>query len=76
MTGWARSATGLAVKVGARQKVEPYEFYHEEELATGAEWKPFTFTFTPTMDFEAFLMFIVREAGTVDLAGIAVAEKP
>lgn len=74
--GWVRSPDKLSVNVGARQKVEPYEFYHEQELPTGTEWKKFEFTFTPVMDFDAFLMFIVREAGTVDLAGVAVEEKP
>ena len=54
---------------------EPYEFYHEQELTTGPEWKRFEFAFAPTMDFAAFLMFVVREAGTVDLAGVVVAEK-
>lgn len=76
VTGWVRSAEKTGVKVGARQKGEPYEFYHEEELTTGPEWKKFEFAFTPAMDLEAFVMFIVREAGTVDLAGLSVAEKP
>ena len=76
VTGWVRSAEKTGVKVGARQKGDPYEFYHEEELTTGPEWKKFEFAFTPAMDLEAFVMFIVREAGTVDLAGVAVAEKP
>ena len=76
VTGWVRSAEKTGVKVGARQKGEPYEFYHEEELTTGPEWKKFEFAFTPAMDLEAFVMFIVREAGTVDLAGVSVTEKP
>ena len=76
VSGWVRSAGGLAVNVGARQQADPYEFYHEQELATGKEWKRFEFAFTPTMDISAFIMFVVREAGTVDLAGVAVQEKP
>jgi hypothetical protein len=75
VTGWVRSPDRTSVKVGARQIIEPYEFYHEEELATGPEWKRFEFAFTPTMDFTAFLMFVVREAGTVDLAGVVLQEK-
>lgn len=75
VSGWVRSPDKTVVKVGARQKGEPYEFYHEEELTAGAEWKKFEFAFTPAMDLEAFVMFIVREAGTVDLAGVAVVEK-
>lgn len=76
VTGWVRSPGGLAVNVGARQQADPYEFYHEQELATGKEWKRFEFAFTPTMDIAAFIMFVVRETGTVDLAGVAMQEKP
>jgi hypothetical protein len=76
VTGWVRSPDRLSVNVGARQMKEPYEFYHEQELATGTEWKRFEFAFTPTMDFEALVMFVVREAGTVDLAGVVMEEKP
>ncbi len=76
VTGWVRSPGGLAVTVGARQTAEPWEFYHEQELATGTEWKRFEFAITPTMDISAFIMFVVREAGTVDLAGVVVQEKP
>jgi hypothetical protein len=76
VTGWVRSPGGLSITVGARQTAEPYEFYHEQELTTGKEWKRFEFSFTPTMDIAAFIMFVVREAGTVDLAGVAVEEKP
>jgi len=76
VTGWTRSASGLAVNVGVRQNAEPYEFYHEQELTTGAEWKKFEFAFAPTTDLTAFLMFVVREAGTVDLAGVTLEEKP
>ena len=75
VTGWVRSPDKLAVKLGVRQMGEPYEFYHEEELTTGTEWKRFEFAFTPAMDFEALPMFIVRETGTVDVAGVVVAEK-
>jgi hypothetical protein len=76
VTGWVRSADQTGVKLGVRQKGEPYEFYHEQELTTGAEWKKFEFTFTPSMEVEAFLMFVVSQTGTVDLAGVAVEEKP
>jgi hypothetical protein len=75
-TGWVRSADQTGVKLGVRQKGDPYEFYHEQEVATGAEWKKFEFEFTPTAEIEAFLMFVVSQVGTVDLAGVAVQEKP
>ena len=76
VSGWVRSAERTSVNVGTRQLKEPYEFYHEQELTTGAEWKRFEFAFTPTMDISAFIMFVVREAGTVDVAGVFVGEKP
>ena len=76
VSGWVRSPGGLAITVGARQTTEPYEFYHEQELGTGTEWKRFEFSFTPTMDIPAFIMFVVKETGTVDLAGVVLQEKP
>ena len=76
VTGWVRSAGHTSIKVGARQLNEPYEYFHEDELSTGPEWKKFEFAFTPAMDFQAFIMFVVRDVGAVDLAGVAVEEKP
>jgi hypothetical protein len=76
VSGCVRSAAHTGIHVGVRQQAEPYEYYHEDELSTGADWKRFEFTFTPSMDIQAFLMFVVRDAGSVDLAGVAVAEKP
>jgi hypothetical protein len=76
VTGWIRSADALSLHVGARQMSDPYEWYHEQELSTGSEWKKFEFAFTPAMDLSAFVMFVVRETGTVDLAGVALEEKP
>ncbi len=76
LTGWVRSPDRLTVNVGARQTNDPYEFYHEQELASGPEWKKFEFAFTPAKDFEAFIMFVVRDAGTVDLAGVVLEGTP
>jgi hypothetical protein len=76
LRGWVRSPDLLTVKVGARQISEPYEFYHEDDLTTGKEWKRFEFSFMPTMDIAAFVMFVVRDVGTVDLAGVTLEEKP
>lgn len=76
VSGWIRSADRIGVKVGARMFKEPYEFYHDTDLSTSPEWKRFEFAFTPTMDLEAIIMFAVHDVGAVDLAGIAVEEKP
>ena len=76
VTGWVRNPDGEGVKVGVREKDDPYQFFHEDDLPTGKEWKRFEFAFAPEMDFEAFLMFVVSETGTVDLAGVVLQEKP
>jgi hypothetical protein len=76
VSGWVRSPDQTPVKIGIRQINGPYELYHEQTLNSGTEWKPFEFAFTPTEDRQAFVMFIIRKEGTVDLAGITLTEKP
>lgn len=75
VSGWIRSAEKLPVIVGARQMEDPYEFFHEQELSTETEWKRFEFAFAPNQDLKALIMFVVRETGTVDLAGVSVEQK-
>jgi hypothetical protein len=76
VTGWVRSPLLSPVTVGFREDDEPRDFYSEKDLVTGGEWKRFEFTWTPEKDCIAWLMFISRKPGTVDLAGITVVEKP
>jgi hypothetical protein len=73
--GWIRSKENTGITVGARQPGEPYEFYAEQALETGPEWKRFTFEFSLTEDREAFVMFYKQDTGTVDLGGIVVRER-
>ncbi len=73
--GWVRSKENSGITLGARQPDEPYEFYTEQALETGSEWKRFAFEFTLSESKEAFVMFYKQDAGTVDLAGIVVREK-
>lgn len=61
-------------KVGVRQPGDPYEFYVEQELSGGKEWKAFKFEFKFEADKEAFIMFVMPGNGTVDLAGVTVRE--
>jgi hypothetical protein len=75
VTGWIRSAAKVPVTLGARQTEEPYAFYHETELETGAEWKPFTFTFQPAKEIKAMIMFVIKQTGAVDLAGVSLTEQ-
>jgi len=76
VSGWVRSSVQGVIKVGVRQIPEPYEFYFENDLNAESEWKRFEFPFTPGVDFEAFIMFVVQNPSTVDLAGVSVEEKP
>ena len=75
VTGWLRSPESDAVSVGARQSEDPYEMYFEKELPTGKEWKQFEFEFAPKMDIKALIMFCVKNAGTVDLAGVTMTDE-
>lgn len=61
-------------KVGVRQPGEPYEFYVEQELSGGKEWKAFKFEFKFEADKEALIMFVMPGNGTIDLAGVTVRE--
>ena len=61
-------------KVGVRQPGEPYEFYVEQDLTGGKEWKPFKFEFKFEADKEGFIMFVLAGSGTMDLASVTVRE--
>jgi hypothetical protein len=61
-------------KVGVRQPGDPYEFYAEQDLSGGKEWKSFKFEFTFESDKEAFIMFVMPGSGTMDVAGLTVRE--
>ena len=74
--GWVRSKDAAGLKVGIRQQGDPYEFFAEQDLSTTPEWKRFTFNFSFTEEKEGVVMFTKPEVGTVDLAGVAVTEKP
>ena len=75
VSGWVRSANGAEISVGARQLEDPYEMYHEKELALEATWKQFEFEFSPKKEFKAIIMFTVKNVATVDLAGVVVTDE-
>jgi hypothetical protein len=75
VTGWVRSPDHTNVKIGDREVEEPHDFYDQIDLPTTSEWKRFEFDFTPEMDCGAWIMFVFKQPGTVDLAGIVVSEK-
>lgn len=70
--GWLRGSADF--KVGVRQPGDPYEFYVEQDLSGGKEWKPFKFEFALDADKEAFIMFVMPGTGAIDLAGLTVRE--
>lgn len=75
VTGWVRSPNESGIKVGAREHDEPHAFYAQVDLPTTAEWQRFEFVFTPEMDCDAWIMFVMTKPGAVDLAGVIVTEK-
>ncbi|EDY15883.1 hypothetical protein CfE428DRAFT_6575 [Chthoniobacter flavus Ellin428] len=76
VTGWVRSPTLTGVWIGFRQDEEPREFFLGRDLEVDTEWKRFSVEWTPDRDCAAWLLFNVPKAGTVDLAGLAMEEKP
>ncbi|MFM8468899.1 MAG: hypothetical protein ACKODH_02850 [Limisphaerales bacterium] len=70
--GWLRGSGDF--RVGARQPGEPYEFFAEQDLSGGKEWKAFKFQFSFDSDKEAFIMFVMPGQGAIDLAGVTVNE--
>ncbi len=73
--GWVRSKESIGIMVGARQQGDPYEFYAQEDLSTESKWQPFKFEFSFDEEKEAVIMFVVKETGIVDLAGVTCAKQ-
>ena len=76
LTGWVRSPLLTAVFAGFRQDEAPKNYFEGQNLYVGKEWKPFRIEWTPEQDARAWVMFTVHDVGIVDLAGIALHEKP
>ena len=75
ITGWVRSASRSMMKAGVRSVDESHVFYNQVDLEATPDWKLFEVIFTPESDCEGWVMFVMKEAGSVDLAGIAVNDK-
>jgi hypothetical protein len=75
VTGWIRGTTNTTIKVGFRDEAEPKGFFEEIHLTGAAAWRPFELLFTPDKDCDALLMIVMREPGSVDVAGVTVSEK-
>jgi len=76
VTGWVRSPLNSTITVGFREDDAPRAFFDQKDLVTGGEWKRFEYAWTPEKDCIAWLFFFAKAPGMVDLAGIAVEEKP
>lgn len=75
ITGWLRSSTNSTIKVGAREEGASKDFFDQMYLTGAPEWRAFEFVFTPEKDCDAVIMLVMKDPGTVDLAGLTVAEK-
>jgi hypothetical protein len=75
ITGWIRGTMNSTIKVGVRDEGEPKGFFEEIHLTGTPAWRPFELLFVPEKDCDALVMAVMREPGTVDLAGLAVTEK-
>lgn len=75
VTGWIRGTMNSTIKVGLRDEAEPKGFLEEIHLTGSPQWRTFELNFVPDKDCNALLMIVMREPGTVDVAGLAVAEK-
>lgn len=76
LSGWVRSVSLTPVWVGFRQDEEPRAFFLGRDLEVDTEWKRFSVEWVPERDCNAWLLFNAPKAGTVDLAGIVLEEKP
>jgi hypothetical protein len=76
ITGWLRSPQPFKINVGFREDDLPREYFARDDIETGPEWARFEFDWTPDEDRKAWVMFVVHEPGTVDIAGIVVKAKP
>jgi hypothetical protein len=72
VTGWLRSPESAKMNISFRQDDDPKEYYDREDLATTPEWTRFTHEWTPDADSTAWLMFMIHDPSTVDIAGIEV----
>jgi hypothetical protein len=75
ITGWIRGTMNTTIKVGMREEGEAKAFLDEIHLTGAPQWRPFELLFAPAKDLDAVLMVVMREPGTIDLAGLALTEK-
>lgn len=75
ITGWVRGTSNSTVKIGIRDEGEPKGFLAEMHITGAPEWRPFEVLFNPEKDCDGILMLVMRDPGSVDIAGLAVKEK-
>lgn len=76
VSGWLRSPDSAKINISFRQDEDPRAYYDRADHGTTPEWTRFTHDWTPDDDCTAWLMFIVHDPSTVDLAGIVVEGMP
>jgi len=75
VTGWARSAEPAKINVGFHDADATAGYFDQEDIATGSQWARFSFDWTPDQDCKGWLLIVVQDPGTVDVAGIALEAK-
>ncbi len=75
ITGWVRSANGSTIKAGIRDVAPSHTFYKLEDLKGTADWQPFEVTLTPDQNFQGVVMFVMKQPGVVDIAGIMLVQR-
>jgi hypothetical protein len=75
LSGWIRGPQDADVFAGFREDDEPRGYYAGQNLFPTDEWKTFSVEWTPEMDVKACVMISFLKVGSVDLAGITLAEK-
>lgn len=67
----ARSPTGMGAEVGIRQRDRPYRFLWRTGLATGPQWRKFSYRFTLERNRQPIGLYLVMNSvGALDLANL------
>jgi len=81
LRGWMRSPDGTAFDAGVRQWKAPFQFHARQTFNAAAEWAPFALKFQLPADFQPeedhlpIVLLILRQPGTLDLAGVTLVEE-
>jgi hypothetical protein len=75
VSGWARSAEPSKINVGFRDADAAGGYFDQDDIYTGKKWARFSFDWTPEQDCKGWLLIVVQDPGTFDVAGITLEAK-